>query len=391
MIDCRLPENRLEAFRRIAYVRMIEGDCDHHHTSKVIAKEMNLSNDDRALYSLLFGHSYRNHWAMIIFQLFPDLLKRDINEIQEWHDKNWHRSMYSGDTKWNVRLFPKFVKAVQDYVQGGSLYQRLGDLVTSDNVETNFKNLNGQIRKIHSMGRMCAWLADQALYEFFDWKIDYWNMQLLEGSTWSQYDALCYFFDRMDIIRKNKFILDEKGKMKLYNPTKEDKLQMESCCQKLLTYCNDNLPFHLDVFNIESILCETRKTFYGPRIKEYTFWTSNELVEQYPRLKKLWEDYPTPINWKPYVTAFMCKGSIVSNYGYSPEYFKVVSEHGINLNMHHYFNEKNAYEELNLPKPETVNSFAKPMLDDWNQFSVETQLSKIKYYDPKKYLKWKNK
>lgn len=381
----------MEAFRRIAYTRMMEGDCDHHHVSKVIVSEMELNNDDKALYALLFGHSYRNHWAMIVLQLFPDLLKRDIKEIQEWHDVNWKRSRYSNDTKWNVRLFPKFVKAIQDWLQGESLYQRLGDLVTTGDTEKNFKQLNGQIRKIHSMGRMCAWLADQTLYEFFDWDIDYWNMQLLEGSTWSQYDALCYFADRLDIIRKKKVIVDGKETIEKYDPTKEDKIAMEEFNKTLLTYCNENTPFKIDVFNIESILCETRKTFYGPTIKEYTFWTSNELVEQYPGLKKLWEDYPTPINWKPYIAGFMCKGGNVRNYGYSKDYFKVVSEHGINLNTHYYFpDEINAYEKLNIPKPETVNEFAKELINDWNTwYSKEEQDILVNKYNPKNYLKWK--
>lgn len=378
-MDCRLPENRIEAFRRIAYVRMMEGDCDHHHVSKVITSEMNLDNDQKMLYALLFGHSYRNHWAMIIIQLFPNILEMDSNDIQEWHNKNWHRSMYSNDTKWNVRLFPRFIHSVKEWLKGDSLYERIASQVTSDSPETNFKNLDKVLSKFVSMGRMCKWLTIQTIYELFDFKLDYWNMQLLNDNTWSQYDALCYFFNRLDLSRQQ------------CKPKREDKLLMEENCIKLLTYCNERLPFHLDIYNTESILCEARKTFYGPKIKEYTFWTSNELVMQYPSLVKLWEDYPHPINFQPYVIAFMCKGEKVRNYGFTKDYFRVVYDHGINLNTHYYFDDEiNAYSMLNLIPPEHCNGFAEKMYSDWHTYFDPTRQCQLREkYNPKNFLRYK--
>jgi len=59
--DWRLPENRIEAFTRVVHSRMVEGDLDHHHSAQVISSEMSLSDDDKLLYALLFGQSYRNH------------------------------------------------------------------------------------------------------------------------------------------------------------------------------------------------------------------------------------------------------------------------------------------------------------------------------------------
>jgi hypothetical protein len=160
---------------------------------------------------------------------------------------------------------------------------------------------------------------------------------------------------------------------------------MEDKTYELMEYVNSRIPYKVDIYNVESVECEYRKTAYGPKIKEFTFWTTNELVEQYESLKNLWKN-DNQVNWKPYVTGFMTKGNNLIDYGYSKDYFRVMIDHGFNLNTHHYFeDEPNAHTLLNLPKYET-NS-ARVMKADWNGwFTSQEQKELREKYDPRKYL-----
>lgn len=373
--DWRLPKNRKEAFRRVATTRMLEGDLDHWHASNVIASEMGLNNDQKMMYSLLFGQSYRNHWAMIVIQQFPDILTTDIKHIQKWHDENWYRAYYAKDAKWGLRKFTDFVLSIQKFCNGDSLYEKIADYSSVGNTKDNFYSLNNVIRGLYSMGRMTGWLAQQTIYEMFKFDIDYWDLQLYDD-TWSQYDSLCYLYDQEELSTKR---LAKK-------PSKECIQIMENNFHDLMEYCNDSI-IHLDVYNIESCLCEFRKTCgaSGRKPKEFTFWTTNELVHEYVKLKHKWSD----VDWTPYVTAFMTKGKNVRDFSLNYEYFRVMVDYGLNLNTHFYYkDEPNAHELLNLTRKQTPSMLE--LLDDWEKTSLEKETLQ-KQYNPLKYLEFKNK
>ncbi len=392
-VDWRLPENRIEAFSRVTHTRFVEGDLDHHHVGKVICDYSRYSNEEKALYSMYFGQSYRNHWAMIAMQL--DFWNMPDDKLIDWHNNNWRRMKFGNDTKWNVRKFPQFVIDMRKRVGKSGLYEYLGNAANAGSTEKNYFSLNKTLQEFYSMGRMTAWLAQQTLYELFDWDIDHWDQQLYDNATWSQYDSICYLFNRIDIARKQK-ITDEYGnvlEIKSYEPTKADKQLMEKNTIHLMEELNKRIPFHVDIYNIESVECEFRKTAYGPKIKEFTFWTTNELVEMHDTLLNLWKDYEGPgkINWLPYVIGFMTKGKHVTDYGYHPDYFKVMVNTGLNLNTHYlYKDELNAHELLELPR--FVPESATTMRREWEEaFSSAERKKLCKKYNPVNYLKFKPK
>lgn len=373
--DWRKPENRKEAFRRVAITRMLEGDLDHWHVSNVIVDELGLDNDQKMMYALLFGQSYRNHWAMIVMQQFPDILTTDIKHIKEWHDKNWHRAYYAKDAKWGLRKFTDFVESVQKYAKGTSLYQKISDVSSVGSTKDNFYSLNNTIRDFYSIGRMTGWLAQQTIYEMFRFDVDFWDLQLYDD-TWSQYDSLCYLYDKEELSTKR---LDK-------NPSKENVKLMEGYFHDLMEYCNDSI-IHLDVYNIESCLCEFRKTCgaSGRKPKEFTFWTTNELVHEYTKLKHKWEE----IDWSPYVTAFMTKGTHVRDFSLNYEYFRVMVDYGLNLNTHFYYSdEPDSHELLNLEKKQTPSMLE--LLEDWKNMNRDESALQ-KRYNPLKYLTFKDK
>ena len=387
--DWRLAKNRIEAFSRVAHVRAVEGDTDHFHVAQVICDLMKLSNEEKALYCLFFGQSYRNHHAMIALQF--GLYEMSYEGLQEWTNNNWQRFKYSNDTKWGVRRFPHFVKSLKEIVGSGSIYQHFYDAAHVGNAKENFYSINKALREIFGMGRMTAWLSAQTFYELFEWDIDYPDVQLFDDGTWSQYDSLCYLFDRLDIARKQKL---PNGKVLKYNPTRKDKEVMSEKTVVLMKEVNKRIPFHADIYSIESVLCEFRKTAYGPKIKEFTFWTSTELVEQFTELKAAWADYKGPgkVDWTPYISGFMTKGSnLVDNYGYDRSYFDVMVKYGLNLNTHYiYTDEPDAHALLNLPKraPQGLGEMQKI----WDsRFTAKEQQALSDKHNPVRYLKFKDR
>jgi hypothetical protein len=386
-VDWRLPENRIEAFSRVTHVRMVEGDCDHHHVARVIVDRMKLSDEDKALYCVLFGQSYRNHWAMIALQL--DLYNMPEETLVTWHNANWHRMKFGNDTKWGIRRFPAFVKSLRDIIGSGSIYKHFYDAAHVGDTKENYYSLNKALREIWGMGRMTAWLAQQTFYELFDWDIDYWDQQLYDDGTWSQYDSICYLFDRVDIARKQ---ITPEGKVIKYAPTKANIELMQEQTFVLMSEVNKRVPFHVDIYNVESVECEYRKTAYGPRIKEFTFWTSNELVEQFTELKRVWSDYKGPgsVDWSPYVIGFLTKGENVRNYGYDTSYFRVMVDYGYNLNTHYiYKDEVDAHKILNLPKVDP--SGLKEMVTIWEDTIPKGNRNEvIQKYNPVNYLRFKS-
>jgi len=377
--DWRLPENRLEAFRRVAFTRMAEGDLDHWHSGHVISSEMNLTKEQKAVYALVFGQSYRNHWAMIVMQKFPDLLNTDPRHIKEWHDNIWKKAHYAKDTKWGLRKFPEYIESIKLKV-AGSAYDYLEQKSTVGNTKENFYSLNEGIREFFGIGRMTAWLAQQTIYEFFNFDIDHWDLQLYDD-TWSQYDSLCYLFNREDISTKR-----ELGRAK---PNLEEVQLMEKNFQSLMKYCNDNSLLHLDVYNMESCLCEFRKTCgsSGRKPKEFTGWTTVELSDEYDKISSKWPE----VDWKPYVAGLMTKGRYLSDFSMNPEYFRVMVDYGLNLNTHYYFkDEPNAHDLLELKQVQSNG--IKTTYADWNSKFTETErLQLIQKHNPIKYNRIKPK
>jgi hypothetical protein len=386
--DWRLPENRIEAFSRVTHTRFVEGDLDHHHIGKVICDYSGYDNEQKALYAMYFGQSYRNHWAMIAMQL--DFWNMPEDKLIDWHNKNWRRMKFGNDTKWNVRKFPQFVIDMRKKIGKGSLYEYLGNAANVGSTKENYFNLNKTLQNFYSFGRMTAWLGQQTLYEFFDWDIDHWDQQLYDNATWSQYDSICYLFDRIDIARKQK---KNDGSIVKYEPTKADIKLMEEKTFELMEQVNKRIPFHVDIYNIESVECEFRKTAYGPKIKEFTFWTTNELIEGYDRLREAWADYDddVKVNWLPYEIGFMTKGNnLVDNYGYHQEYFKILTHFGLNLNTHYlYKDEIDAHKLLNLPK--IIPPSLQTIKNSWNTLSASEQEDLKIRYNPVRFLKFKDK
>lgn len=381
--DWRLPENRMEAFARVYNTRMLEGDLDHWLSGKMICDYMGLDNEQKAWYCILFGFSYKNHWPMIVLQKFPRIWETDLAEITKWYndsegkeDGAWRRTYFNKDCKWNVRKFPDFIKSAQEWVGKNSLYEMIKELSTGGTTAQNFDTLNTALCKnLWGIGRMTSWLAIQTIYEFFDYDLNKPDLQLHDGGCWSQYEALCYIFNRSDLADKQ---------------TKESVILMEANTQKLIDYTNEHCKFHVDIFNFESCLCNFRKAAAQGKRKDYTFYASNELREYFAKIHEAWEKYePGVIDWTPLILSITQRGPGASRIGWDETYLDVFSHTGLNFNTHyHYPDEPDPYEILDIPSPpECVQpKQLVKMLKEIDPAVVSKYKDK---YDPLKHLRWK--
>ena len=356
-------------------MRMVEGDLDHHHVGRVVTDQMRLSDDDKVLYALIFSQSYRNHVAMITLQLFPELLKVSNDRIVEWHDQNWQRLKFAKDTKWGVRKFPAFIESIRTRFGTSGLYEKFRDISNSGTTKENYYRLNSELQSLFGMGRMTAWLAQQTLYEFFGWDIDYWDQQLYDTATWSQWGALAYLFNRPDLLDKSTQKNNTNVKV------------MEDYTIHLMEYVNEKINFHVDIYNIESCECEFRKTAQKNPPREYTGWTSQELLKEFPDLLEAWSGIN--IDWDPYITGFMTKGKNVLETGCSPEYFPIFQDTGLNLNTHWiYKDEPDAFKLLGITRK---HSDGKLLMDSmWKKSHSVAEQKKLRtQYNPTNFLKYK--
>lgn len=377
--DWRLPENRIEAFKRVYDTRIREGELDHWLAGKIIVDVMNLSNEQKAWYSMIFGFSYRNHWAMIVLQKFPEIWNTPKKEIADWYngeDGVWSRVCFAKDTKWNVRKFPDFIESLQKFA-GNSLYQTILNLSSSLDKNKNFDSLNDSFQKeLYGIGRMTSWLALQTLYEFFDLNIDKWDFQLKNPATWSQYGALCYLADVSEWLENKKQTIQQIE-------------YIERFADDLMVKLNLELPYHVDIFNVESCLCEFRKAWAKEKPKEFTFWTAAELIVEFDKLYDLWKDFDPSIDWTPYVLGLLTKGDHIS-FGYDPIYFQIPRKTGLNFNTHYYYSdEPNAYDILRIPSKEDLSHQGNLIKSMYNNIDSSLRNRIREEYHPSKHTRWK--
>lgn len=385
-VDWRLVENRLEAITRVTHFRYLTGDLDHSHSGIVTADIMDLDNEQKAWFAFLFGHSYRTQNASIIMQKFPEIMTMKPEHMLKWMEAktglpdglpplNGNRMIYGNDTKWNRWRLHTSLESIQKWLDGDSLYNRLSELVTTDSTKKNRLQLERAISSWKQFGWMSTWLTLQMLWDFFRWDIDTWRMPFPQN--WSSYNGLMYVFGREELMATKE-----------YKPSTGDVALAQSFLSDLKDYMHDFLPYKPDSFSIESVLCEYRKTAFGPRVKEYTGWTTSELAVQYEDWRKWWVD-SKDVALAPIIAGLMTRSKIVRGVGYSKKYFRIVYETGMLQNVDLVFDDMpDVYEHLDVPHPQDLPLCT--LWSDWKEAVSSQKDRAILYrkYAPAKRLNW---
>ncbi len=394
-IDWRLPENRKEAITRVCHCRMTHGDLDHWHSGFSICDVLDLDKEQRAWYALMFGISYRTYWGSIMLQKFPDLTNTDPMKVDKWLKEpyklpngttgyNYDRVIYGNDCKWNRgkvtdgrQKLTVSIQEIQKIVGPGGLYNYLKSRLTHSTTEENKKELDKFLRSIPYYGWMCAWLAAQMLYDLFDFDIDHWKLPFPDN--WSSYNSVCYIYNKYD------YMVSKENK-----PTKEMVQEVHSWFLDLMTYMNSKIPFHVDAYNVESVLCEYRKTAFGPKIKEFNFWNTAEQNILYLQAKEKWADQIENgvLDFNPMLIGQMTKRGYCRGAGYSPIYFKIVSETGMLQNIDQTYSDlPDVYSYLNVPRPEKV--LLQEMIQEWDRLNPVLKETYEDNYRPENMLRAK--
>lgn len=384
--DWRLPANRVEAITRISHFRYLSGDLDHTQAGLAAAELMQLDNEQKAWFSVLFGHSYRAQNAYILLEQFPDLAHTSPKYILNWMETptgftakgkpryNGNRMIYGKDSKWNRWKLHESIESIQQWLDGRPLYETLCGLVDSGTTKQNRQLLEEAVSSWKYFGWMSTWLTLQMLWDFFKWDIDNWTIPF--KSNWSSYNGIMYIYDHRQLMST-----------KTYKPDKKDIALADMLLIKLMSYMTEQLPFKPDTFSIESVLCEYRKTVCGPRVKEYTGWTSSELACQYPTWKNWWDD---DVDMFPILAGLMARSRIVRATDYDKRYFRVTYETGMLQNVSYvYPTEPDVYVQLGLAHPETMP--LKELVDDWAANATKENREFLLRQLPAKRLKWKRK
>lgn len=348
-VDWRQPKNRKNAIARVTDFRYWTGDLDHGHSGRVAVDVMGLDKEGMAWFAVLFGQSYRVANATLVMQIFPNVATVSEKEVLKWmeaesgvEDKplNGNRLIYGNDTKWNRWKLHKSIASIQEWLDGRSLYESLLELVSHNNTQQNRMCLENAVRSWQQFGWMSTWLTLQMLYDFFGWDIDTWQLPFKDN--WSSYNGLMYIYNQTDRMSS-----------KSYKPTPQDVRYAEDCFLDLKDYLlhEHTIPYISDSFSIESVLCEYRKTAYGPVVKEYTGWTSSELAVQYPEWKRWWEN-TSEVNFKPVLAGIMCRHPLVQATKPDKKYFRILFETGMLQNVDYVYEEMpDVYKHLDLVRP----------------------------------------
>lgn len=404
-VDWRLPENRLEAVTRIANWRYLTGDMDHTHLGRTIQAEMKLTPDQSAWFCLLFGQSYRFLHAAMFMQMWPDMENVNPDEIQAWMDahyvdahgnhvihdrktgalaKNGHYMVISKDSKWSRWKIADQIRSIQENIpEGLTLNQHLNALCTVGDNEANRKSLDTWLHTIRGFGWMSTWLSGQGIYDLFGYDIDVYRLPIPDN--WSSYNGLCYFMSE-----DHRTLRKDKEGVPGYRPTQEDVQHMHGRFIDLMEHLNRELPFTIDAYSVESILCEGRKLFVGNArgvATEYTSWTTLEYNEI---LHNAMSDWGHKLDFTPALIAQMTKSEVVTACLAEKEYFKITKDTGLLQAIDQCYDDMpDVFQVLDIPhpteKPDTV------LIKEWNHlFTVPEQHELEMKYNPLKKLKWKS-
>jgi hypothetical protein len=333
--DWRKPVNRLEAFTRSYHWQRLTGDLDPTHAVRVIADALDLDEDGRVWFSLLFGHTYSAAMASILFQEFPDPLAIDPSSLESWTEAKRDKLLYSKACKYQLIPRPKLAAAVrglQQWLAG----RRPGDAfreLTAGGTEENFRSVYRAVKALPQFGRMTTWLAMQCLHDTLRLDIDHPELFIEDTDTRHVYNGLCHVYDRQDLCRGKH---DPK-------PSPQTLALMQGHLAGLIRHMREVLPYRdIDIFRLESHLCEFGKWFSDPP-REYPGLNSADINATYADFKRLWPDS----DHQPFLKAQLTLHPSIRGLRPDKRLLRAFPDHGVIVNLRDlYPAEPDAYELL---------------------------------------------
>lgn len=336
----KLPENRWELFKRYYKWRVLTHDLDHIHYMKSMTK--NYDRERLMWYSLCFGMTYRTPQAFVYTEIFPYLQNHSLEELEDWHKKNWKRTTYGTDARYNKGHFVNQCRSIKEWLNGKSFEEKIDSIIVFDNERENFKALFKEIKSLYKYGRMTGWLTLQALHDLCDLPIDP-NQIMLEGFNPNNDSSLGSIWNGMCALRNEPHKMVGK-----YGDHKCEEKEIEEANELLINYTSEaekEAGFIIDSFRRETIWCQYKRLFNEGSSKEYPGHSSGDATSRYLYYRENWKE----VDWTGFRQALLSQPGIIKGMTYNSKFNKVFGETGILLNMSEMYPDMlDGYKELNI-------------------------------------------
>jgi hypothetical protein len=335
-LDWKIPENRIELFNRYFKWRVLSNDLDHTHYCKTLCENYNF--EEKAWFSLLFGMTYRTPQAFAYSETFRNIHEFNIKEIENWNSKNWKRTTYGTDARYNKGHFSKQVESIKSWLGKDTFESKFNKILVYDNEKANFKALYSEILSLYKYGRMTGWITMQALHDLLDLPIDP-NDIMLDGyspnndsSLQSIWNGLCFYTNNT-----NKLV----GKYGNYVCEEKDILWAKELLMEYTSKAEIFSGFRIDSFRKESIWCQYKRLFNENGSKEYPGHSSGDAVSRYLYYRENWPE----IDWSRFRKALRDQPGYIKGCVYNNWYNSIFGELGLLLNMNELYDDMpNVYD-----------------------------------------------
>lgn len=258
--DWRNPEDRVELFLKYYKARRLCGDLDHTREITAVADYHNMNFEERAWLSFLFGMTYKVPQAYTYWQAFPDFHKATVQDFEDWNAKNWSRTVYGTDARYNKGHFAEQASSIKVWLGGLTFEEKISKFLKRTQ-EENFWDLYKEVCSLHKYGRMTTWLTSQGLWDLLKLPISIRSVLVEHGENWSSYNGICYM-----MLKEHK-MFERKGGHGVpgsFSPSKKDLQEGAADIENLWRRMEASFPtWEIDGFRLETALCQYKKLFTG--------------------------------------------------------------------------------------------------------------------------------
>lgn len=345
--DWRRPEHRLELFLRYFAWRVTHEDLDQRHWMKQLTA--GYDREQKLWYGLVFGMTYRSSQAWAYTETFPHIADLDLRALEEWHQKNWRRTTYGSDARYNKGHFVSQCASVKKWLAGGSLSSKIDSIINRDSQRANFYALFSEISSLHRFGRMTSWLAMQALYDVAGLPIDP-GTPIIDGYGPHNDSSMGSIWNGLCALRDEPYRMV--GKYGDYKPTSRDMAWFQEEIKDLSDLAAAYTGVPVDSYRCETIWCMFKRLFNGNASKEYAGHSSGDHAQWYGYYRDSWPE----IDWRKYRKAARTLPGSICGKTIVPWHNSIFGETGLLVNMDDtYADLPDVYAVLGLDRREGVD------------------------------------
>lgn len=344
--DWREPGNREELFLRYYAWREIHEDLDQRWFMRKVTE--NYDYEKKLWYSMVFGMTYHASQTYAYTELWDNALDISMSDLEDWHQKNWRKTNYGGDCRYNKGFFVRQTQSVREWLGKKTLTEKIGDIVSSSNQNENFYNLFKEIKTLFKFGRMTTWLAMQALHDVAELPINPAS-PIIDGYGPQNDSSLKSIWNGLCALKDEEYKMV--GKYGTYDYREIDKDFFQSEINRYCEWGQDYLGKKVDNYRNETVWCMYKRLFNNPNSKEYPGHSNGYHTDLYLYFRENWPE----VDWAPYREACRTTPGVLRGKRIITWQSGFFSRTGLMMNMHDSFGDMpDVYKLLDIDPMEGV-------------------------------------